>query len=140
MKGYVDKYYCINCNKKIRASLPKCPYCGEKQPYEARAKALHDKIVNIECPHCGCKTSFFREGSYFDEAYCADCGRSTYEGEYKKPVPQCPAPPKVQCPYCGSTNTDKISAASRIVSVATLGILSKKIGKQWHCNNCKSDF
>ena len=48
--------------------------------------------------------------------------------------------PKVSCPFCKSLNTDKISAASRIASVGMLGLFSKKLGKQWHCNNCNSDF
>ena len=45
-----------------------------------------------------------------------------------------------QCPYCHSRNTKKISTASRATSVALVGIASKKIGKQWHCNDCGSDF
>lgn len=47
---------------------------------------------------------------------------------------------KLHCPYCKSTNVKKISFTGKALSVGTLGILSKKIGKQWHCNNCKSDF
>lgn len=46
----------------------------------------------------------------------------------------------VHCPYCKSTNVKKISASSRVGSVMILGIFSKKIGKQWHCNSCGSDF
>ncbi len=47
---------------------------------------------------------------------------------------------RVICPYCKSTNTEKISTVSRAVSVSLVGAASGKIGKQWHCNNCKSDF
>lgn len=47
---------------------------------------------------------------------------------------------KVECPYCHSMNTSKIGTVNRAVSVAMFGLASKKIGKQWHCNNCKSDF
>ena len=46
----------------------------------------------------------------------------------------------VECPYCHATNTTKISTVSRMVSVGTLGPASKKIGKQWHCNHCGSNF
>lgn len=46
----------------------------------------------------------------------------------------------VPCPYCKSTNTEKISTVSRAVSVSLVGAASGKIGKQWHCNSCKSDF
>lgn len=47
---------------------------------------------------------------------------------------------RVVCPYCKSTNTEKISTVSRAVSVSLVGAASSKLGKQWHCNNCKSDF
>ena len=46
----------------------------------------------------------------------------------------------VECPYCKSTNTQKITSGSRILSTGLFGLGSKKIGKQWHCNKCKSDF
>lgn len=48
--------------------------------------------------------------------------------------------PIITCPYCGSINIIKVSAMSRITSTATVGVASKKIGKQWKCNNCKSYF
>lgn len=46
----------------------------------------------------------------------------------------------VSCPYCLSPNTEKITAVSRSASVGFFGLFSKKIGKQWHCNNCNSNF
>lgn len=46
----------------------------------------------------------------------------------------------VQCPYCHSKNTKKIRGVSRVVSVGLLGLASKRIGKQWHCNGCGCDF
>lgn len=46
----------------------------------------------------------------------------------------------VKCPYCQSTDTKKISGTSRFMSTGIFGLASKKIGKQWHCNKCKSDF
>lgn len=48
--------------------------------------------------------------------------------------------PHVPCPYCHSTNTEKISTLNRAVSISIVGAASSKLGKQWHCNNCKSDF
>jgi hypothetical protein len=47
---------------------------------------------------------------------------------------------KVHCPYCNSTNVTKISTVDRVVSTGLFGLASKKIGKQWHCNECKSNF
>ena len=46
----------------------------------------------------------------------------------------------VACPYCHSRNTSKIGTVSRMFSAGLFGLGSKKIGKQWHCNSCGSDF
>lgn len=48
--------------------------------------------------------------------------------------------PTITCPYCHSTNTSKIGTLSRVVSTGLFGLGSKKVGKQWHCNKCGSDF
>lgn len=48
--------------------------------------------------------------------------------------------PIIYCPYCKSDNTVKIDTISRMGSIFIAGAASGKIGKQWHCNNCKSDF
>ena len=47
---------------------------------------------------------------------------------------------RVTCPYCKSINVKKIGQLNRTVSTGLFGLGSKKIGKQWHCNNCGSDF
>lgn len=47
---------------------------------------------------------------------------------------------RVTCSYCGSTNVKKIGLLNRAISTELWGLGSKKIGKQFHCNNCKSDF
>ena len=47
---------------------------------------------------------------------------------------------KVTCPYCHSTNTKKISTTSKMINTAMFGILGTKRHKQWHCNNCKSEW
>lgn len=51
-----------------------------------------------------------------------------------------PTSSQVACPYCKSTNTKKISTTGRVASVLSFGLLSKKVGKQWYCNDCKSYF
>ena len=48
--------------------------------------------------------------------------------------------PTITCPYCKSTDTKKISAGSRWLSTGLFGLASGKVGKQWHCNKCRSDF
>lgn len=47
---------------------------------------------------------------------------------------------RVACTYCGSTNVKKISLLNRAISAELWGLGSKKIGKQFHCNNCGADF
>ena len=49
-------------------------------------------------------------------------------------------PPTITCPYCQSTDTKKISVISRSMSFGFFGFGSSKVGKQWHCGKCGSDF
>lgn len=47
----------------------------------------------------------------------------------------------IHCPYCNSTNVKKITTTSKAVHTAIFGIFSMgRNSKQWHCNDCKSDF
>lgn len=46
----------------------------------------------------------------------------------------------VQCPYCKSTNTRKISTTAKAANTALFGIFGTKRYKQWHCNKCGSNF
>lgn len=49
--------------------------------------------------------------------------------------------PVVECPYCHATNTRKITTTSKAVHTALFGIFSiGRNSKQWHCNQCNSDF
>ena len=117
----------------------------------------------VVCPYCGCDESYV----YFttdddikkcisEWGRCVSCREITYDisfvycedGNIKivsNPISKSkdkyiPPKPTVKCPYCNSTNTKKISTLSRMGSFATFGFAGKKVGKQWHCNNCKSDF
>lgn len=57
-------------------------------------------------------------------------GRTVLEEKSKSP----------KCTYCGSTNIRKIRLLNRAISTELWGLGSKKIGKQFHCNNCGADF
>lgn len=98
-------------------------------------------IIDFKCPKCGNEKSYqkilFDGASEFGE--CTSCGSMTYN----KPLKgiSLDSSPIVRCPYCNSENTKKISTLSKTASVATFGIFGlSKASKQWHCNNCKSDF
>lgn len=91
----------------------------------------------LRCPKCGGFTDRrnFKEGT---RPKCGKCGC-----EYVTEAEYCPCSAykkTVECPYCHSTNTEKISEFGRALSIGIFGISSGKIGKQWHCNQCDSDF
>ena len=47
----------------------------------------------------------------------------------------------VECPYCHATNIKKITNTSKAVHTAIFGIFSiGRNSKNFHCNNCNSDF
>lgn len=47
----------------------------------------------------------------------------------------------VICPYCKSNNIKKITVGSKAVHTAVFGIFSmSRNSKNYHCNNCNSDF
>ncbi len=47
---------------------------------------------------------------------------------------------QVTCPYCNSTDTHKITVASKAVNTVVWGVLGTKRHSNYHCNNCNSDF
>lgn len=104
----------------------------------------------LKCPNCG--TTYNKA---FGVRYCERCNyplkkiddvndadiktKYNIENHVIGSVPD-PTRPVVKCPYCNSENVNKISTTSRTVSTFLFGLGSKKIGKQWHCNKCGSDF
>lgn len=95
------------------------------------------EIITIECPRCGHDKSyrkFIRDHTEFGE--CVSCGEMTYHKVLKNPYII-----SSTCPYCNSTNTKKISGTSKAIGVAAFGVFALgRATKQWHCNNCKSNF
>lgn len=144
----MSKYKCISCKSKIDPLISECPNCGALQPAEERAPYVRKKfgignihIENITCKKCECDTAFVMRCDDRDILICTECGKGDVRlKEIYNPYKPTPKP-KVTCPYCQSTNTKKISTASKVGSVAMWGIFALgKTTKQWHCNNCKSDF
>lgn len=98
------------------------------------------------CPKCNKKYNDY-------DQYCIVCRYKLKYIEGTERVDYVPEPmgkgvtektnnkPTVACPYCKSTNTKKISATSKAVHTAFFGIFSiSRNSKQWHCNDCNSDF
>lgn len=102
---------CHECGQVI-GNVEVCPYCGfSMADYKKEQEQAERRRVNLQ---------HVNQNSISTSTYKSSNG--------------------VACPYCGSTNVRKISISSRAASTLAFGIMSKKIGKQWHCNNCKSDF
>ena len=96
-----------------RKNMLRCPQCGGI--YE-----ISDGYT--ECFECGC--TLITQDEYSSYGYHAD-----------KPTVE------VECPYCHSSDTKKITNTSKAVHTALFGIFSiSRNSKQWHCNECNSDF
>ncbi len=116
----------------INENQYKCPKCKKYYWFETSKK--FDAI----CEMCKCELTFI-----------ANYNRDTELAEQRKNAPKYDPTqdpnspyyiPVIRCPYCQSTDTSKISAISRVVSIGLFGLGSNKVGKQYHCNKCKSDF
>lgn len=47
----------------------------------------------------------------------------------------------ITCPYCHSTNVEKITMGKRVVKGWLWGVAAANtLVKEWHCKNCKSNF
>ena len=109
-------------------------------------------VKNCFCESCN-NLNVFAESE--DDTKCKYCGSTKLDmqsieelddsGNKIKDVWKTNEKPTIQintpkCPYCQSTNLRKLDFIDRGLSFGIFGFGSKKIGKQWHCNNCKIDF
>lgn len=82
-------------------------------------------------------------GSFISLLSGIACIWTIIPNEYKathEDLKQARIQPKIECPYCHSTNVTRISNTERVASIAMLGIFSKKINKNFKCNSCKATF
>ena len=93
----------------------RCRKCGALYPDDM-----------IQCPTCG------KENNTLFSKTIDTKPHHTLELQTKKIV--------VSCPYCKSTNTQKITSTEKVVNIALFGIFGNKRKHQWHCKDCKSDF
>lgn len=139
--------FCAYFGKKIWATSPhiKCEYCGSIvcEMLEPANEVFHE-YCNISSDEWKKKiisyANTYGDNSFDVESY--NNRENKIHENFEKRIHQQTSQPSTQvtCPYCKSTNTKKISAVSRAGSILGFGIFSKKIGKEWHCNDCGSDF
>ena len=147
---------CPECNKEVSNQAESCPNCGFNirslgQGVYCPSCLYSCSKTDIDmCPYCNIK---FKDSVYgtFDDVYkyCENHPELKQYPEfsqeaYNKRIGYVPVDymsvNAVTCPYCSSTNTKKISGISKVGSVAMFGKKKQKVKKQWHCNNCNSDF
>ena len=116
-------------NEKIQVLTYKCDKCGFIKDF------LSNQQINDKCKVCGNKMIFFNSRKYNPKN-----GLNAVKNSNLKHTIDTPTKPTITCPYCNSTDTKKISGTERVVSVAMLGLFSKKINKSFKCNNCGGTF
>lgn len=134
MKGFIGVY-----DEEIKTELKYCPFCGstlidtllpigdclsilswsnyDRESLESMIRLKNEDVVGYQLKLNALKTQLSQE-------------QNTYPNHISQ----------VTCPYCHSTNVKKITATSKAGSVALWGIFSQNVRKNFHCNNCKSDF
>lgn len=66
--------------------------------------------------------------------------RQNYERNRRAEIEEICQSPTITCPYCQSTNTNKITTTAKVVNTALFGWFGTKRLKEWYCNNCKSEY
>lgn len=125
---------CIHCgfplNQEEKNILEKCINCG----YTDLAKLDNHGAVHLICKKCGYVHQINETDEHVKFMELAERERQqNFDRSHGNPQ-------LIKCPYCQSTSCNKIGTVKRSLSVALLGIASSKIGKQWHCNNCGSEW
>lgn len=149
---------CSECGKEISDKAKVCPNCG--CPNDNIYEIHYEKFASYVCDNCG-EGLYIPDTDIRDKYVCPKCNSpvwylmssivdtntgkeiDTYFDEsrnvgYRALEPHSRS--SITCPYCQSTNTKKLGVIGRSVSFGLFGFGSSKVGKQWHCNSCDSDF
>ena len=145
--------YCPKCKHNFSDAFDKCVYCGselkdgiieiedvqnEKLIYEMTDEEILDKYsdykkrIEEQTGHKITDSEFLvgiREARRDSLNHQAD--------KFVKSVQERNVP---KCPTCQSPDIKKISGLSKAGNVVMWGIFSRKVHKQWHCNNCGSEW
>lgn len=103
------------------------------------------------CEKCGSTNILISNIEGFQVEVCENClnvkkyytdkkRRDEYNRKLQQEQEETKKTPTITCPYCQSTDCSKIGVVGRSVSFGMFGFGSGKVGKQWHCRKCKSDF
>lgn len=112
---------------------------------------MEENMQIYQCPNCGRTYTEFQ-----NIYYCINCNYKLIKQEEIKEIkhPELSkrdyhvigtvsnqSKPTIACPYCKSTNTKKITNTSKAIHTALFGVFSmSRNSKNFHCNQCNSDF
>ncbi|MCQ4835969.1 hypothetical protein NE556_12210 [[Clostridium] symbiosum] len=111
--------------------------------------------VVCTCRECGCNQMIdYNKFKEFHEDYvvlnegesicCERCGEPAEQIITRRPEHLDPFPSNKNvplCPICHSPNIHKIKLGTKVSRAAIFGIFAlPKAGKEWHCDNCGSEF
>lgn len=141
---------CPECGKEISDKATVCIHCGF--PIEHKNNSNTSKIYTYICDNDLCLSNPFKEFNEYKgkTIKCPDCGGQLeyYETEIvdsntdlvverlQNETNNTTSTNTSKCPTCGSTDVQKITGLERGISIATLGLFSKKINKSFKCNHC----
>ena len=120
---------------KIQVLSYRCSKCNFQKDF------LSYQEINTKCRVCGNEMTFHNSRNYNPNESLRAIRNAT--PQTKENIAKQLAQAKksiVTCPYCQSTKCSRISILGRMVSVEFWGLASNKLGKQWHCNDCGSNF
>ena len=119
----------------MRIATYMCDYCSMAHEFPES-----DKREKYLCPDCGHEMWYWTSSDVDDETELVLENYTNQERIDKNHKLIMQAEPIIECPYCHSNNTKKITATSKAINTAIFGIFGTKRHKQWHCNHCNSDF
>lgn len=124
-ENYVQKkgFYCVWCNTILDETRFEHDDC-----YDDRGKLKPEIVQAIQDEYIS-KSPFYSEEAKQERLKKEEENRRNRSSSIG-----------TICPYCKSTSVSPISTLNRAVSVGMLGLASGKIGKQYHCNACGSNF
>lgn len=116
-----DKIKCPKCSFLMENSSRVCPNCGFDE--------ISSYILQIERKKRGIVTEHICNIDNTRDKETIEC---TKPANVKENVPR--------CPICQSTDINRVSEFAKLISVVMWGEFSQTVNKQWHCNNCESEW
>lgn len=141
--------YCPKCKQNFSDSFEECVYCNT--PLVNGLIEMDD--VSTSEPHTMSDSEILEKYKDYRKNIESQIGHGLSDAEFLNGLKEAHRDSLVlkaekynssstdkvnipNCPTCQSTKIKKVSTASKAGSVFMWGLLSQKVKKQWHCNNC----